>query len=285
MSNNAPIVWLVYPDTPSADRSELDIYRSQTTNLNWWSRWWMLWVFFWNRNNIQTLPALCDSESHRPMQIQELNRLLSGDAAVKYISLNPDVLQEGIQHLAPKSTVYLLFMSPIVTAHDEHLLQDTVYKLKQQKHPSKLLPFLYTIDAWYEAMASQIRASFATELPISSTPKHIILLIHRNHQNWSNFQTSLEKKSLLLQQQLQSVLSGCTIHILLNAPSSLKTMTDLSNDGELWFGFIQETCTHTSRLHPQLQNIPMKSLLSLNNNPAWMRVLLEEIWTHTGTGP
>lgn len=285
MSNNTPIVWLIYPDTPSADRSELDIYRSQTADLDWWSRWWMWWVFFLNRHNIQSIPALCASQTHQPMQIQELNRLLGGDVSVKRIMLNPEVLEDGIQHLAPKSTVYLLFTSPIVTPRDEQLLQDTLYTLQQRKHQPTRMPFLHTVDAWYEAMANQIRASFAAELPISNTQKHIILLIHRDHQNWSKFHASLEKKTLLIQQQLQSTITASQVHILLNAPSSQKVLHDLSKDGELWFGFIQESCTHTSRLHPTLNNVPMKALLPLNVSPAWMRVLLEEIWTHTGTGP
>lgn len=219
------------------------------------------------------------------MQIQELNRLLSGDACVKRMTLNPDVLQDGIQHLAPKSSVHLLFTSPITTIQDERLLQDTRYKLEQQQHQVNLLPFLYTIDAWYEAMANQIRASFATKLPISSSPKHILWFIHRDQQNWSKFHATLEKNAVLLQQQMQQALPGCTVHILLNAPSSLPKLNDLSKKGELWFGFLQESCTHTSRLHPTLQDISMKSLLPLNTSPAWMRVLLQEIWTHTGTGP
>ena len=285
MSNNKPIVWLIYPETPNSRRSERDILHTQVASIDWWTRWWCSWLFFWNRKSIQRLPTPCESELHQPQQIQELNRLLGGDVSLKRLQSNADNLTEAIQDLAPKSTVYILFVAPIQTALDTQLIDDALHKLTKHNHTGSLMIGLEEIDDWYTAMANQIRASFASCLPSVNTHKHVVLFLHRDHQNWSSLTTTVEKKSLLIKQRLQREISGCSIHIVLNAGTSLSILQEWSSTGELWFGFLQESCSHTPRLNPLLQNLQMKPLIPLNTSPAWMRMLREQVWNHTGTGP
>ena len=116
--NSKPLVWILYPDTPQGNRTELIIYQEQWSKKAWWLRWWAWCFFWWNKKLIDNTSKECISTIVKKQQITELQRLLGGDVQCK----------NHLFPLAPAVNKYTMFPTPEETLNKHAVNSVTNYE-------------------------------------------------------------------------------------------------------------------------------------------------------------
>ena len=137
--NSKPLVWILYPDTPNGERTELTIYREQWSELAWWVRWWTCCLFWWRRKYIHDIPFSCSSVIVQQEQIRSYNDYWRR-SSVKEFECRPNNT-DAIHSLGPRSRLHLMTLSSSVHKLKKQFDQSTVqYPQSRSYHSIRCSP-------------------------------------------------------------------------------------------------------------------------------------------------
>ena len=275
-------VWLLLPERPTTVEEELSLLEEQWKNQYSWWVWWLWWLFCWR--NGQHFKRLSTSPQKIGLPIDELNRLLGGDARCSLYSLIDDSLDQAVHHLAPKSVIHLFPISTFPSKWEMRQINKLEHTLHENGHSIHWIDRPSRTEPWLEMKAQWIRYNVLTQSE-NDPINHIVLFMRRQLEHWNGFTNTADKQRHLLEQELSRLFPTCTVQVLLNAPIAKDTLDSIPNRERIFYGFIDSVGTQEDILHPDLTRPNLMLLQPHPESIYLLRMLRQHIWDYTGCAP
>ena len=282
MVKETPSVWLLLPSYPISAEEELSHLEEQWKGQQPWWRRWLWWWFCWRHNaHFKRL----GNQSHNPtVSINELNRLLGGDAKCSLYTLQSESLHQTVRQLAPKSVIHLFPIGLFPSKWEELLLNRLRQTLIDRGHSVQLIARPSTTDSWLDIVAQWIRYNIITH-SVETPIQHVVLLMRRQIEHWNGFDSTADKKRYLLEKELSNLFPTCTVQVLLNAPLSKSFLEKIPKTEHIYYGFLDSLDDNRDTLHPALEHPSLRPLKQHPENILLLRILRQSIWDSTGCAP
>ncbi len=285
LAKETPQVWLLLPPFAKDSAEETHLLQSEwKQGQSWWMGWLWWWFSWWNRHHIQRFKTGSIVEI-QPF-VSELNRILAGDAKCSMYTLGRTDIQEAINHLAPKSTLYVVPLGVLPSQFETHCITELKRALSDRKHPQQWLERPSTKDEWLEVVTTWVRSNLITQnlqIPL----KHIVLFMRRAVDNWNGLSAPVDKERYILEQQIQTHFPSCTVQVVINGRSASKTLQQISPNDAVLYGSIDslQQDSISPALHIFINRDSWHPMNGLERSPLWIRLLRQQIWDATGKAP
>jgi len=275
-------VWLLLPERPTTVEEEVSLLEQQWKSQHSWWVWWLWWFFCW-RNGAH-FRRLSTSLQRTDLPVDELNRLLGGDANCSIYTLAGDALDQAVHHLAPKSMVHLFPISTFPSKWEMNQLHRLERTLHEKDHSIHWIDRPSRSEEWLEMIAQWIRYNVLTQS--SDAPvNHIVLFMRRHLEHWNGLTNTADKQRHLLEQELSRLFPTCTVQVLLNAHSAKGNLDSISSRERILYGFIDSVGSQDDILHPDLTSPNLTLLQPHPESISLLRLLRQHIWDYTGRAP
>jgi hypothetical protein len=275
-------VWILLPERPTTTEEELShLERQWKAQHSFWLRWLWWWFCWQHSGHFKRLNSL---PKKAPVPIDELNRLLGGDAKCSLYTLNDESMRHTVHQLAPKSVVHLFPISTFPSDWEVIQLEELKQNLRDKGHSIQSIPRPSTTPMWFDVISQWIRYNILMqdgEEPVH----HIVLFMRRHLEHWNGFGNTIDKQLYLLEDELSVIFPTCTIRVLLNAPLSKGPLNQIDKTSRIFYGFLESFGSQEDVLHPDLN---MQNMIPLHPHPetiSLLRLLRKCIWDNTGCAP
>ena len=282
MAKETPSVWLLLPSYPAtAEEEQSNLEEQWREHQPWWRRWLWWWFCWRHKTHFKRL----EKQAHNSkFSIQELNRLLGGDAKCSLYTLQSDSLNQTVRHLPPKSVVHLFPIGLFPSRWEEILLDRLLKTLTEGGHSVQFINRPTTTESWIDIVSQWVRYNLITHT-VETPIQHVVLLMRRQLEHWNGFDSAADKKRYLLEQELSNLFPTCTVQILLNAPQSKKFLDEIPETEQVFYGFLDSFDDNQDTLHPALTHTNLHPLKQHPENILLLRILRQSIWDSTGCAP
>ena len=283
MAKETPTVWLLAPAYAATQVEERALLKSEwAQQCAWWQQWLWWWFCWWNTSHIERLGTV--RETFETSLVQELNRILAGDARCNLYRLGSDDLTEACTRLAPKSELYLFPTSVLPSKLEVEQLRTLTEHLSQHKHQHHFIERSSTQSEWFDVIATWIRVNLLQHDP-SKKLQHIVLFVRRHLEHWRGFDARTDKKGFLISKELQQHFPTCSVHFLVNGPPALPVLDSLSDTHPILYGFVDDICGDQDTLNPILKRENLLQMTGIHDSRLLIRLLRKQIWNGTETAP
>lgn len=282
MAKDTPIVWLIVPPIPTtADEEQTLIKQQWQTQSSWWLSWLWFWFVWRHRSHFLRLQ---DQSSPVQVPVDELNRILSGDAHCALYTLCSERLQEKLSHLAPKTEFYLFPVSLFPSKWEQTQLTQLKTTLVENGHRIHSIDRPIYREEWVSRIGQWVRYNLIVKEP-SLPCGHIVLFMSRHLEQWNGFDSRTDKERFLLEQDLSTHFPTCRVQILLNGPSSKDALDKIPDTEVIMYGFLDTLSDDSDALSPSLQRPNLHPMTAQPEAITWLRLLRRQIWESIGKAP
>ena len=282
LAKEIPSVWLLLPEHPTTQEAEKSHLERQWKSQYAWWLWWLWWCFCWRHGS--HFKRLATSPQRAIIPIDELNRLLGGDAKCSLHTLNNESLGQTVHQLAPKSTLHLFPISTFPSHWEKTQLRALEQTIKEKGHSVNWIHRPSMTESWLEILSQWIRYNVLTQAK-GELVHHIVLFMRRQLEDWNGFASTTDKQRYLLEQELSSLFPTCTVKILLNAPVSKEILINIPQTERIFYGFLDSFGAQEDILHPDLIRSNLTPLQPHPESISLLRMLRRHIWDSTGSAP
>jgi len=283
LAKETPTIWLLAPAYAGTQLEERALLQTEwSQQCSWWQQWWWWCFCWWNTSHIKRLGS--SKEPFETSMVQELNRILAGDARCTLYRLGSEELTEACARLAPKSELYLLPTSVLPSKLEMEQLKALTDNLSQHRHTHHFIERASTQVEWFDVVATWIRANLLQHNP-SNELQHIVLFVRRHLEHWRGFDAKTDKQCFLLSKELQQHFPTCSIHFLVNGPSALPVINSFAETQPVLYGFIDDICGDQDTLNQTLPRENLLKMTGMHDSRLLIRLLRKQIWNTTGTAP
>ena len=282
LAKEKPSVWLLLPERPTTQEAEKSYLERQWKSHYAWWLWWLWWFFCWRHG--AHFKRLITSPHRAVIPIDELNRLLGGDAKCSLHTLNDELLGQTVHQLAPQSTLHLFPLSAFPSYWEKAELKALEKTIKEKGHSVIWVQRPTMTESWFEILSQWIRYNVLTQS--NDEPlHHIVLFKRRQLEDWNGFTNTTDKQRFLLEQELSTILPTCKVKVLLNAPVSNEVLSNIPQTERILYGFIDSFGAQEDILHPSLTRSNLTPLQPHPESIFLLRMLRQYIWDSTGYAP
>ena len=282
LAKETPSVWLLLPERPTTAEEERSHLERQWKIQRPWRIRWLWWWFCWRHGD--HFKRLNTSPQSTNIPINELNRLLGGDAKCSLYTLNGESIRHTIHQLAPKSLVHLFAISTFPSEWEILQIEELKKNLVERGHSVYSIPRPSTTPAWFDVISQWIRYNILVQSG-QEPVQHIALFMTRQLEHWDGFGHTIDKQRHLLERELTSLFPTCSIQILLNAPLSRDTLNSIPRTKRIFYGFLDSFGAQEDVLHPDLTQENLTPLQPHPESISLLRMLRTHIWDSTGCAP